>query len=140
MKRDVIINIKGIQRAEGQEETVELYTMGNLCKKKDGYYLCYDETQATGFEGSHTTLLLDTDSRVTMRRSDPFRSQIIVEMGRRHQCHYETGYGEMFIGVLGNHVSSTLTEEGGNLQFKYSLDINTSLAMENEVYIDVRAV
>ena len=58
-----------------------------------------------------------------------------MEKGRRHQCVYDTGYGEMMIGVLGNQISSTLTDKGGNIQFKYSLDINTSLASENEVYI-----
>ncbi|TCL43037.1 MULTISPECIES: DUF1934 domain-containing protein [Oscillospiraceae] len=138
MKKDVLISIKGVQRVEGQEEVIELMTVGNLYKKKDSYYLSYEETEATGFGGSKTTLRLEQDGRVTMLRSGAYRSHLIVEKGRRHQCVYDTGYGEMMIGVLGNQISSTLTDKGGNIQFKYSLDINTSLASENEVYIDVK--
>ncbi|MCI8624310.1 MAG: DUF1934 domain-containing protein [Provencibacterium sp.] len=138
MKKQVFISIRGIQRVEGQEETVELMTVGNLYRKKNDYYLTYEETEATGFDGSKTTLRLEEETRVTMQRSGPYRSQLIVEKGRRHQCCYETGYGEMLIGVSGGDISSTLTDEGGNLHFKYSLDVNTSLASENEVYINVR--
>ena len=137
MKKDVLISIRGVQRVEGQEETIELMTVGNLYKKKDFYYLSYDETEATGFEGARTTLKLEND-RVTMLRSGPYRSQLIVERGRRHQCYYGTEHGEMLIGVSGGSISSTLGDNGGNLRFNYSLDINTSLASENEVYIDVR--
>ncbi len=138
MKKDVFISIKGIQRVEGDEEVIELMTVGNLYKKRDSYYLTYDETEATGFSGSRTTLKLDREGRVTLQRSNPHQSHMIVEAGRRHQCHYDTAFGDMFIGVLGVDVSSTLTEEGGELEFRYSLDINTELASENEVHINVR--
>ncbi|MCI8441258.1 MAG: DUF1934 domain-containing protein [Provencibacterium sp.] len=138
MKKQVLISIRGIQRVEGEEETVELLTVGNLYRKKDGYYLTYEETEATGFEGAKTTLHLEEGHRVTMQRSGPYRSHLIVEQGRRHQCCYETGYGELLIGVSGGAVSSTLTDEGGNLHFRYSLDVNTSLASENEVFIQVK--
>ena len=69
MKKDVLISIKGVQRVEGQEEVIELMTVGNLYKKKDSYYLSYEETEATGFGGSKTTLRLEQDGRVTMLRS-----------------------------------------------------------------------
>lgn len=138
MKKDVFISIRGVQRVEGDEEVVELMTVGNLYKKRDTFYLTYDETEATGYSGSHTTLKLEQDGRVTMRRSTPYESQIIVEAGRRHQCHYGTAFGDLFIGVLGVDVNSTLSEEGGELQFSYSLDVNTELASENEVHIQVR--
>lgn len=138
MKRNVFITLKGVQRVDDQEETIELYTVGDLCRRKDGYYLSYEESEATGFSGSRTTLHLAGDNLLTMRRSGKAHTQLIIEKGRRHQCHYETGYGDMLIGVLGNHISSTLTERGGKLDFKYSLDVNTSLASENEIYIDVK--
>ena len=44
----------------------------------------------------------------------------------------------MTIGVSGDRVFSDLDDYGGKLQFSYSLDVNTSLASENEVFINVR--
>lgn len=138
MKKNVFISIRGVQRVDNHEETIELMTEGDLSLRNDSYYISYNESEATGFFGSRTTLQVDPDNLVTMKRTGADRSQLIIESGRRHQCHYETGCGSLLIGVLGNDISSTLTERGGKLSFKYSLDINTSLASENEVYVDVR--
>ena len=72
-----------------------------------------------------------------MSRHGSVESQLIVEKGRRHQCNYETGYGSMTIGVSGDEIRSTLTDEGGNIFFRYSLDLNTALTSENQVDIIV---
>ncbi len=72
-----------------------------------------------------------------MLRSGAARSQLIIERGVRHQCLYGTGAGDLMIGVSGDEIVSRLTEDGGELEFKYSLYINTSLTSENEVYISV---
>ena len=71
-------------------------------------------------------------------RTGTAKSQLIVERGVRHQCHYDTGYGPMMIGVSGDRVVSELGDHGGRLEFAYSLDVNTLLASENAVYINVR--
>ena len=47
------------------------------------------------------------------------------------------GHVAMYI-ENGDYIHSTLTEEGGELGFGYSLDVNTSLASENTVTITVR--
>ena len=44
----------------------------------------------------------------------------------------------MMIGVSGDRVVSELGDHGGRLEFAYSLDVNTLLASENAVYINVR--
>ena len=43
----------------------------------------------------------------------------------------------MTIGVSGDEIRSTLTDEGGNIFFRYSLDLNTALTSENQVDIIV---
>ena len=42
------------------------------------------------------------------------------------------------VGVLGSRIKSNLTDAGGNLEFKYSLDINSMYSSENEMYISIR--
>ncbi len=140
MKKDVLISIKGIQTQDGEEDVVELLTTGSFYRRGENYYIAYDESEATGFEGARTTVKLEEqDARVTMKRSGSISSQLIIESGIRHQCNYDTGYGNIIIGVLGDHIRTTLTDEGGKLEFGYSLDVNASLASEHTVAIEVRS-
>lgn len=137
MKKDVMIEIKGVYRQEDEEDQVELLTTGSYYKKNGHYYIAYDESEATGFGGTHTVLKVEDSDRVTLLRTGAAKSQLIIERGVRHQCHYNTGYGAMTIGVSGDRVISDLNDSGGKLEFAYSLDVNTSLASENAVFIRV---
>ncbi len=138
MKKDVIIEIRGVYRQEGDEDEIELFTTGSYYKRNGNYFIAYDESEATGFEGTRTLLKVESNDRVTLSRSGASKSQLIIERGVRHQCHYDTGYGAMTIGVSGDRIVSHLDDNGGRLEFSYSLDVNTLLASENAVYINVR--
>lgn len=136
-KKDVIIQIRGVYAQAEDEDTVEFLTDGTYYKDHDRYVIAYEESEMTGMAGCRTKLMVEGDRCVTMTRSAPAQSQLIIERGVRHQCHYDTGVGAMTIGVCGDRIVSTLGENGGTLEFAYSLDINTSLASENEVTIIV---
>jgi uncharacterized beta-barrel protein YwiB (DUF1934 family) len=136
-KKDVLINIRGIYRVEDETDEIEIFTTGQYYKKDDTYYISYDETEATGFEGSHTTLSV-APGRVVLERKGAARSQLIVEQGKRHQCQYDVGFGDMMIGVHGSRIRYDLDEQGGNVEFRYSLDVNSALASQNYMYIYVK--
>lgn len=137
-KKDVLINIKGVYSSDDDRDVVEIFTTGKYYKKDGNYYISYEETEATGYEGSHTTLKVEQEARVTLERSGSTKSQLIVERGVRHQCQYDIGIGDLMIGVIGNKIKSSLTDSGGNLEFKYSLDVNTQFASENEMFIHIK--
>lgn len=137
MKKDVLINIRGVYAVDDDKDVIELFTTGTFTRKNGEYIICYDETEATGFEGSHTTMRVHP-GKVTLQRTGAANSQLIIEQGVRHQCHYDIGYGEMMIGVSGGKIKSSLTDQGGNVEFRYSLDINSLLASENEMYVSVK--
>lgn len=136
-KKDVMIQIRGVYAQEDDEDSVEFVTDGTYYKDHDRYVIAYEESEMTGMAGSRTKLTVEGDRCVTMTRSAPAQSQLIIERGVRHQCHYDTGAGAMTIGVCGDRIVSTLDDNGGMLEFAYSLDINTSLASENEVIVIV---
>lgn len=138
MKKDVFINITGVQIVDEQRDTTELYTEGSFYKKNNHYYIVYDESEATGFNESRTTLKVEGDDRVTMMRSGEFRSHLVVEKDNRNVGHYDTGEGALAIGISTKTIRSNLCDEGGDLFFSYSMDINSSLVSENEVYIKVK--
>ena len=132
MKKDVMIKIIGRQFVAGEEDSVELTTTGSCTRRNGDYFIRYEESEATGYKGAYTTVKVDgDDTRVTMLRSGPNRSQLIVEDGVRHdQCCYDVGLGPMMIGISGEGVASTLTDGGGDLKFRYSMDIETTIASE----------
>ena len=137
-KKEALIKIRGVQRTDGDDDVVELLTTGFFARKAGGYLISYDESSATGFEGAKTTLLYEGDQgRVTLTRSGSVNTQLIIEKGKRHQCSYDLGYGSMIIGVNCSVIHSTLSEEGGQIAFGYSLDLNTALTSENQVIIAV---
>ena len=137
MKKDAMISIKGIYNVDGSPDTVELLTCGRFYRRNNSYWLSYDESETTGFEGHKTTLHIEKD-KVTMRRSGLSESQLVVQSGTRHQCLYDTGFGAITVGVNGRAVKSTLDDNGGVVDFSYSMDINTALTSENRVIIEVK--
>lgn len=141
MKKEVLINIVGTQTVDGESDKVELFTTGNYYKKGTSYYICYTESETTGYSGAKTTLKVEGDlQKVTMLRSSPYKSHMVIERGRRHQCSYASDVADIIIGVSGGEILSDLGENGGELLFNYSLDIDSALASENQVKINVRSV
>jgi uncharacterized beta-barrel protein YwiB (DUF1934 family) len=140
LKKDVLISIKGTQTIDDHSETTELTTQGVLIDKEGKYFIIYDESEATGFNGSKTTLKLEGDNKVTIIRNGKTNSELIVESEKRNIGHYDTGYGEMMLGVSADKIESNINKNGGDLYFKYVLDINSAMVSENEVSIKVRGV
>ena len=123
MQENFLITIKGTMEQRGDSDTVELMTRGSLVHKEGAYYIVYKETEATGYEGCTTTVKVAEDARkVSMLRYGKVPSQLIVEKGTRHLCHYETGYGAISLGVAADVIEHELTEEGGKLKFSSTLD------------------
>lgn len=139
MKKDVLISIRGIQRIDDDKEETELFTHGNYYHRENEYYIIYEESGATGYDGSRITLRInEAGNKVTLVRSGSARSHLVIESGCRNIGHYGTTEGELVIGVNTRMIDSRLTDQGGDLHFSYSLDINSSLVSENEVYIKVK--
>lgn len=57
-----------------------------------------------------------------MTRFGKVPSQLVIEKGVRHICHYETGFGSVSLGVAADVIELDLTDAGGQLQFSYTLD------------------
>lgn len=136
--RDAVIKIKSIQREGGDQSETEVITAGSFRKIKSGYELRYDETDATGYEGSKTVLKILDGSRIEMTRSGSVSSELYIERGRKNFCLYGTPFGEVTVGVQGKNVESRMTDAGGNVSASYVIDINSSLIGDYDLEIDVR--
>lgn len=134
MKKDVMITMMSVQSVDKDRNETELITSGTLEKCADGIVVCYDESDATGFNGSSTKLVC-RDDWVAIERSGRNNSSLIVEKGTKHHCHYGTPFGDFTVGIYAHTIDNSLTEAGGKLYLKYTVDINSSYISDNEIYL-----
>ena len=137
MKKDVCITIKSTQTVDEEKDTTELFTFGAMEQFDGGFRLHYDESEATGFEGSSVTLEV-SDNMVTMTRSGKVISSLFIEKGKKHHRHYGTEFGDFMIGVCTDEIKNELKSTGGDVYLRYTLDINSSYMSENEMHINVK--
>ena len=121
-----------------QKESTELLSRAVYEKTNSGYKLTYDESEATGFKGSTTTIELFDGKKVVMSRTGSVISNLIVELGKKHHCVYGTPYGDLMVGVNANYIHSELDDNGGKLDFKYVIDVNSSYVGDFDISIEVK--
>lgn len=127
------------QTADGSTDSSELFTKGEFREHEGSFFIDYDESEATGFEGSHVQLRIGGgDETVTMVRTGKAFSSLIFENGKRHFCHYGTEYGDCMIGISTTDMRRDITSEGGEVYVKYTIDVNSGLMLTNEITIHVR--
>ena len=138
MEKEVVISIKGMQKYEGAlPDVIELGTKGRLARDGEGYTLSYQECALSGLEGTLTTIQVDGE-QVTLMRVGEFNSQLVFQEGRRHLSMYNTPYGAMTIGVNTRHLLARLTDQGGDIEVDYSVEVDHALAGRNIFRINVR--
>ena len=122
---DVIIDIKGIQEVDGEEDVVSVTTVGKMDVIGGKTYLRYDDSAATGMEGVSCLIKIDReDNSVVMSRSGALNSRMYVKKGQRHICHYQTEHGTLTMGIFGESVQENIGKDGGSLFMSYTLDFN----------------
>ena len=135
--KDVTISIQGTQEVDGEENAIEMVASGTLCVSPEEFVLEYDEKDEDDVV-SRTTLTVDHEGTATLQRDGPRGSRMMIQRGRRHLCHYDTAFGVLMIGVFGEQVAHNMTDSGGELYMRYTIDINSAMQSRNEVKITVK--
>ena len=143
MREEYLIRIHGVMEQDDDRDSVELMTRGSFVCREGSFYITYKETEATGYDGCTTVVRVNRDQRrVSMLRYGKNTSQLVIEKGVRHICHYETAYGAMSLGVAADEIESHLTEDGGAAPYvhhpglSYALP-DLSIPVEDLDYIEI---
>ena len=141
MNDNVLITIQGSQMMTESDfpETIELITPGQLTREGGDYLISYRESRLTGLEGTTTTLRVER-SRVTLSRMGDICTHMIFEQGQRHLSYYETSEGPLTVGVSARRVRSALTDEGGQIEVDYEVEIDQALSGQNNIKVNVSAM
>ena len=140
MEENYLISILGRQTVNGEQDEVEVTTLGRYTEKNGKKYIVYKEYEdAENPQKARTSILkVEGDQKVTLIRSGGDATRLILENGKRHLCRYDTGFGALTVGVFTKSLHSDLGAAGGRLSVQYTLDVNASLASTNEIHITVK--
>ncbi len=134
------INVRGTNTIDDQSDTIEISAVGQFEKRGDSFYISYPDSESFGSGDVYTTVEVQGNDRVILSRAGDINSQLVLERNTRHTCLYDTGLNQLTMGVFGEDIENSLTEKGGEVRFKYALDMNTFVTTENEVYISVKSL
>ena len=81
------ITIVGEQRVDGDDNKIEVITDGKFMVKNDHFYIGYREYDEDSPHRFFNNLIKVENHMVTISRKGPQRSRLMLERGRRHQCH-----------------------------------------------------
>ena len=137
MEKSVIISIHAVQRPTfGENDEMELVTQGTLGPEGDGYALRYLESELTGLEGTTTTFRIHKD-KITLQREGTLNSEMVFQEGLRHISLYETPYGGLTLEVQTRTAKADISPSGGDLEIRYTLDVENQRVGENLFQIHV---
>lgn len=140
MLSEKVIEIRSvITDGEGNEDVIEMNTVGKYGLKNGKVYLSYDDSSSVGVDDVTTILTVQNDM-VVLKRTGALQSRLEIEKGERHQCHYSTQFGNLSVGIFGEMVDIKLDESGGKLSMEYTIDVNSQLLSKNNVEITVKEV
>lgn len=134
---NAIIKIVGTQTVDGERDVMELTTSGTLERVDTGWKLCYHETEATGMEGTVTTLDIE-QNKLNLMRSGAHPSMLILEKNQRHHCNYYTPYGTIDLGTYTSELDCQLHDRGGEVKFSYTLGFNGGVSSAHTIHITVQ--
>ncbi|MBR2283696.1 MAG: DUF1934 domain-containing protein [Ruminococcus sp.] len=137
MAKDVLISLISIQTTDDDRSETELMTHAEYSHRNGKDIISYEDTEATGFEGSVTTITVDGSRFASVVREGSTTSALYLEKDRKHFCQYETPYGSMQIGVFTHKIANTLGLDG-KLYMKYTLDLNSSYLSDNEIILSIQ--
>lgn len=138
-KKQFIMTLTSIQYADDEKTESVLDTEIEYYKDADGdRVISYEESEATGMEGAVTQVRVSPEDMVSILRTGDFQTHLVIQTGRKHFCHYETPFGDFAVGVAARWVDNRLTDDGGDLTLRYTVDANSTLLSDNEIRVAVR--
>lgn len=131
-----MVNIRGTQMDEYDDNTMELYTEGMLTHDDEKYIIEYDESELSGMENTKTRLTVEGD-RVQLLRTGLIETEFVFLKSRVFEAAYDTPFGMMRLSVLPTQIMSDLSEESGKINLEYVIRVGDQQAV-NRLAIDYK--
>ena len=137
----IVLDIKSvIKQIDGEENTIEMMTEGELFEKNKSIFLIYYESEVSGMEGSKTMLKISDDT-VTMTRFGSTTSKIVFDQAHPMKLVYKTPYGNFNMTVKTSALESSFDLEklSGYIKVDYEMTLESLSNSINHLEIKIRS-
>lgn len=132
MKTNATIKVIGTQSDGTDTDKIEISSVGTFEEINNGIRLVYEEYPDVN--SKIVTTLTVSGNIVQIKRKGEVETNMIVQNGKHHICHYDTSVGEIIMGTYGEELSL----KDGEVHLAYTLDMNSSVVSRNKVDIKYR--
>jgi uncharacterized beta-barrel protein YwiB (DUF1934 family) len=123
---------------EGEPDVIELTSPAHFSVTQNGNYkIKYKETDLAGYDGATTEMLCAGD-RARIKRTGSSEMCLSLDLLKKHYSVYKTPYGDLSMGIVTHNIKNNLTENGGDIEFRYSLDVDSKPFTENEISVNIK--
>lgn len=118
--------------------TLELVTDGYLIDDGKRVTIGYNESEATGLDGSVTEISFakDDPGLISMLRDGTVKTVLTFESGKRHICVYETPYMPFELCVITSEAVNEIAEKG-QIYLDYLIEIKGAEAERTKFYLSI---
>ena len=137
--KKVFISIKGLPVfGTGEDDAFELMTDGEYMQEDGISTFSYVESALTGNDGQLTTFDVEQD-RVILRRGDGLSGDMIFSENQKHHFLYDTPFGSVMLGIDTHSITKNMSDEGGNLEIRYDIEVDNIAVSQNLFQINIRS-
>lgn len=137
--KNVFISIKGLPvYSSDDNDAFELMTDGEYSHTDKMSTLSYVESSLTGIDGMLTTFDIEPD-RIVLRRGDGYTGDMIFDEEQKHHFLYDTPFGSIMMGIDTHSITKNMSEEGGNLEIRYDIEVDNIAVSQNLFKINIKS-
>lgn len=138
MANKVVVTVVGTQRDDkGEENTIELISVGRMYTKNGIHYITYNESALSGMEGA-TTLIKLYSGHLSVVRMGSVEHKQEFRQGEKSYSTYITPYGTMKMNVYTNRLATAIVGASGTIDVNYELEIDGQWQSSNTLSIHIR--
>lgn len=136
MKKNVVITVRGLQRAVEDDEPVEVISAGTYLRKADTHYLSYEEADEDGKITKNRIKI--TPNSIEMTKQGGIATQMIFVTGQKQYTCYVTPFGELTLGITTKRIKVAEESQQICAELCYDLEVNGAHMSECELDINVK--
>ena len=138
--KQVMVTVVGIQQdADGEEQRLELITVGRHYEKNGSHTITYEESAISGLEGTTTILRVNPD-HVVLLRMGTVRQKQEFWLHKKTCSQYVTAFGNMQLCVFTRRLEIGSWVDGIStpIMIHYDLEIDGQRQSTNVLSIVIR--
>ena len=137
MTKEILLSISGLHFVDGEDGSVEVVTAGDYYNRGGKHYILYDEV-VEGMSGHTSNVIKIGENSLEITKKGLMNTRMVLEKGKRHRTVYQTPFGNIEIGLIGQELQVTDAEEKIDVRAEYVREINEENLSECTIEMNIK--